>query len=206
MSTATAPRYTTASSIQVLEGLEPVRKRPTMYIGGVDAKGLHHLVWEIVDNCVDEYLNGHADAITVTLHKSGDAITVNDNGRGIPVDMHPKHKKSGLELVLTVLHAGGKFGDSDRLHPLRRPARRRLVGRQRPVEEARRHHPARWLRMAAELTPRHADRPRSKSSAPSAATARAFTSSRTRRSSRPPTSMPTRSRNTWRTCRTSTAA
>lgn len=110
MSTATAPKYTTASSIQVLEGLEPVRKRPSMYIGSTDAKGLHHLVWEIVDNSVDEYLNGHADSITVTLHKNGDAITVTDNGRGIPVDIHPKHKKSGLELVLTVLHAGGKFG------------------------------------------------------------------------------------------------
>src|SRR5438067_1578968 len=114
MSTATAPkRYTAESSIQVLEGLEPVRKRPSMYIGSTDAKGLHHLIWEIVDNSVDEYLNGHADAITVTLHKSGDAVTVTDNGRGIPVDIHPKHKKSGLELVLTVLHAGGKFGDSD---------------------------------------------------------------------------------------------
>lgn len=110
MSTATAPKYTTASSIQVLEGLEPVRKRPSMYIGSTDAKGLHHLVWEIVDNSVDEYLNGHADSITVTLHKNGDAITVTDNGRGIPVDIHPKHKKTGLELVLTVLHAGGKFG------------------------------------------------------------------------------------------------
>ncbi|MEZ6140877.1 MAG: ATP-binding protein [Zavarzinella sp.] len=103
-------RYTAKESIQVLEGLEPVRVRPSMYIGSTDAKGLHHLVWEIVDNSVDEYLNGHADTVTVTLHKSGDAITVADNGRGIPVDIHPKHKKSGLELVLTVLHAGGKFG------------------------------------------------------------------------------------------------
>ncbi|MCZ2341419.1 MAG: type IIA DNA topoisomerase subunit B [Bacteroidales bacterium] len=110
MSTATASHYTAEQSIQVLEGLEPVRKRPAMYIGGVDAKGLHHLAWEIIDNCVDEYLNGHADTITVTLHKTGDALTVQDNGRGIPVDIHPKHKKSGLELVLTVLHAGGKFG------------------------------------------------------------------------------------------------
>lgn len=113
MSTGTAPRYTAESSIQVLEGLEPVRKRPSMYIGSTDSKGLHHLIWEIVDNCVDEYLNGHADAITVTLHKAGDAVTVVDNGRGIPVDIHPKHKKSGLELVLTVLHAGGKFGQAD---------------------------------------------------------------------------------------------
>jgi DNA gyrase subunit B len=101
--------YTAASSLQVLEGLEAVRKRPSMYIGGVDAKGLHHLVWEIVDNSVDEYLNGHADSVIVTLHKSGDAITVSDNGRGIPVDVHPKHKMTGLELVLTTLHAGGKF-------------------------------------------------------------------------------------------------
>jgi DNA gyrase subunit B len=99
--------------IQVLEGLEPVRKRPAMYIGGVDSKGLHHLAWEILDNAVDEYINGYADHITVTLHKSGNALTVTDNGRGIPVELHNKYKKSGLELVLTVLHAGGKFGDTD---------------------------------------------------------------------------------------------
>src|SRR5436305_2710380 len=101
----------TGKDIIVLEGLEPVRKRPAMYIGGVDAKGLHHLAWEIIDNSVDEYLNGFADHIHVTLHKGGDSLTVQDNGRGIPVDVHPKHKKSGLELVLTVLHAGGKFGN-----------------------------------------------------------------------------------------------
>src|SRR5215469_6148472 len=101
----------TAKDIGVLEGLEPVRKRPSMYIGGVDAKGLHNLVWEIVDNAVDEYLNGFADAITVTLHKGGDAVTVSDNGRGIPVDMHPKHKKPALELILTTLHSGAKFGE-----------------------------------------------------------------------------------------------
>jgi DNA gyrase/topoisomerase IV subunit B len=110
MSSITAAKYTAAEAIQVLEGLEPVRKRPAMYIGGVDAKGLHHLAWEIIDNSVDEYLNGYADHVTVTLHKGGDSLTVTDNGRGIPVDIHPKHKKSGLELVLTVLHAGGKFG------------------------------------------------------------------------------------------------
>jgi DNA gyrase subunit B len=103
----------TAKDIGVLEGLEPVRKRPSMYIGGVDAKGLHHLVWEIVDNAVDEYLNGFADAITVTLHKNGDAVTVSDNGRGIPVDLHPKHKKPALELILTTLHSGAKFGDGE---------------------------------------------------------------------------------------------
>src|ERR687886_1801648 len=103
----------TAKDITVLEGLEPVRKRPSMYIGGVDGKGLHHLVWEIVDNAVDEYLNGYADSITVTLHKSGDAVTVVDNGRGIPVDLHPKHKRPALELILTTLHSGGKFGDNE---------------------------------------------------------------------------------------------
>src|SRR6516225_8926849 len=114
MSTATAPkRYTAESSIQVLEGLEPVRKRPSMYIGSTDSKGLHHLIWEIVDNSVDEYLNGYADAVTVTLHKSGDTLTVTDNGRGIPVDLHPKHKRPALELILTTLHSGAKFGEGD---------------------------------------------------------------------------------------------
>src|SRR5438067_6742137 len=101
----------TAKDITVLEGLEPVRKRPSMYIGGVDGKGLHHLVWEIIDNAVDEYLNGFADSVTVTLHKNGDAVTVVDNGRGIPVDLHPKHKKPALELILTTLHSGAKFGE-----------------------------------------------------------------------------------------------
>src|ERR1700686_1109975 len=107
MSTANYP----AKDITVLEGLEPVRKRPSMYIGGGDGKGLHHLIWEIVDNAVDEYLNGFADAITVTLHKNGDAVSVIDNGRGIPVDLHPKHKRPALELILTTLHSGAKFGE-----------------------------------------------------------------------------------------------
>src|SRR6202453_4341617 len=108
-----ASTYTTAKDITVLEGLEPVRKRPAMYIGDTDKKGLHHLVWEIVDNSVDEYLNGFADSITVELHKNGDAVTIADNGRGIPVDMHPKHKKPGLELLLTTLHSGAKFGENE---------------------------------------------------------------------------------------------
>ena len=95
--------------IVVLEGLEPVRKRPGMYIGGVGMAGLHHLIWEVVDNSVDEAMNGHATEISVTLHKDGRTVTVSDNGRGIPVDKHPKTKKSALETVLTVLHAGGKF-------------------------------------------------------------------------------------------------
>ena len=112
MSTVATPSKYTAENITVLEGLEPVRKRPAMYIGSTDNKGLHHLVWEIVDNAVDEYINGHGDTITVTCHKNRDAITVQDNGRGIPVDIHSKHKKSALELILTTLHSGGKFGEA----------------------------------------------------------------------------------------------
>jgi DNA gyrase subunit B len=99
--------------IKVLKGLEAVRKRPGMYIGDADRRGLHHLAWEILDNAVDEYINGYADHIVFTLHKSGHAVTVSDNGRGIPVEMSKEHKKTGLELVLTELHAGGKFGDTD---------------------------------------------------------------------------------------------
>lgn len=101
----------TARDITVLEGLEPVRKRPSMYIGSVDGKGLHHLLWEIIDNAVDEYLNDFADHITVTLHKNGTSVTVADNGRGIPVDNHPKYKRPALELLLTTLHSGAKFGE-----------------------------------------------------------------------------------------------
>ncbi|HEY0007546.1 MAG TPA: DNA topoisomerase IV subunit B [Tepidisphaeraceae bacterium] len=105
----TAPATYNASSITVLEGLDPVRKRPGMYIGGTSSAGLHHLVWEIFDNSVDEAMNGHADQIEVTLHKDGASITVSDNGRGIPVDTHPTHKKPAIEIILCTLHAGGKF-------------------------------------------------------------------------------------------------
>ncbi len=99
----------TAKDIDVLEGLEPVRKRPAMYIGGTDAHGYHHLLWEILDNAVDEAINGHASRIEVALDADHRGATITDNGRGIPVDTHPKFKKSALELILTTLHAGGKF-------------------------------------------------------------------------------------------------
>ncbi|WP_342347515.1 DNA topoisomerase IV subunit B [uncultured Nitrospira sp.] len=105
-----------ASDIVVLEGIEPVRRRPAMYIGGTDKTGLHHLVWEILDNAIDEVINGYATHIIVELDKSREGLRITDNGRGIPVDKHPKHKKSALEIIMTTLHAGGKFDTGSYIH------------------------------------------------------------------------------------------
>ncbi|MCY4600491.1 MAG: DNA topoisomerase IV subunit B [Acidobacteria bacterium] len=99
----------TARDITVLDGLEPVRKRPGMYIGGVGSAGLHHLVWEILDNAVDEAMNGHAQNVQVTLHADRSSITIVDDGRGVPVDRHPKNGTNALQVIFTTLHAGGKF-------------------------------------------------------------------------------------------------
>ncbi|MBX3469243.1 MAG: type IIA DNA topoisomerase subunit B [Planctomycetes bacterium] len=115
MSVAKATAYT-AKDITVLEGLEPVRQRPAMYIGSVGKDGYHHLLAEIVDNSVDEAMNGHASRVDVTLSADRTTVTVSDDGRGIPVDLHPTHKLPAVTLILTTLHAGGKFGHQNYLH------------------------------------------------------------------------------------------
>ncbi len=102
----------TARDIEVLEGLEPVQRRPAMYIGGTGSRGYHHLLWELVDNAVDEAINGHAKKIAVTIDADGQGATVVDDGRGIPVDVHPRYRRPALELILCTLHAGGKFATS----------------------------------------------------------------------------------------------
>src|SRR3954469_13371163 len=113
---ATRKTSYSAADIQVLEGLEPVRKRPAMYIGGTDVTGYHHLLWEILDNSVDEVINGFATRIEVTLHEDGRRVTVTDDGRGIPVDVMPKYKKPAIEVILTTLHSGGKFDQGNYIH------------------------------------------------------------------------------------------
>ena len=155
-SATSAPDSYDASSIEVLEGLEPVRRRPGMYIGGTDARALHHLAAEVIDNAMDEAVAGHASRIEVTL-EPGNRLTVTDNGRGIPVDPHPKYPgKSALEVIMTTLHSGGKF-EGKAYSTSRRPPRRRGQRRQRLVDRDHRRGRARQDALPPDLLqgPRH---------------------------------------------------
>ena len=147
------PSYT-AKDITVLEGLEPVRKRPGMYIGGVGSTGLHHLVWEILDNAIDEAMNGYASNISVTLHADGSSMTITDDGRGIPVDKHPQSKKSALEVVFTDA-ARRREVRARQLQDGRRPARRRRQRRLRALEGTGGHRQARRRAVGAAVQAGH---------------------------------------------------
>ena len=152
------PNYT-AKDITVLEGLEPVRKRPGMYIGGVGSAGLHHLVWEILDNAIDEAMNGYASNIRVTLHEDGSSITIEDDGRGIPVDKHPEDEE---ERARSDLHGAPRRRQvrARQLQDRRRPARRRRQRRQRAVEGAGRDRQARRRAVGDAVQAGQADRRR----------------------------------------------
>ena len=162
-----------ADAIEVLEGLEHVRTRPAMYIGSTGTAGLHHLVYEVVDNSIDEALAGHCDKVTIDLHING-TVTIEDNGRGIPVGAHPKFPdKDTAEVVMTMLYSGGKVQRQE-LRVLRGASRRRRVGGQRAQRAARSRDQARGQRLSAELRARKAaDAPQGR---------REVTASRARRS------------------------